>query len=200
MPQRGWFLLLALLLRCSAAIAAAPCTCNNTKLPHTVERVRFDGRPTECFKSHSQYHEEEKLTAQFGWKEVFDGTYVEIGAQDADGYSNTLSLASCNKWRGVLIEGSRSNFEKLKVNVPAQGRPGVTAVWGAVCAPPTLKVLFSQECGRGMSVGGEVAQMAPAYKRVFSHKHCPPQPVPCKPFSWYLVRRQADREFHNNAH
>lgn len=201
MPQRAFVILLLLLLRHSSG--RGPCTCKNateleaSPLPKTVERVRFDGEPTTCVASHSQYGEEKILTANFGWNETFNGTYLEIGAQDGDGFSNTLALSTCHRWGGVLIEGSRSNFEKLKVFVQRHQRPRVTAFWGAVCAPPKLKVSFSEECGHGMSVGGDVSQMSQSYKRNFGFKHCPPQPVPCKPMSWYLV--SACRLAHNPA-
>eukprot|EP00966_Prymnesium_polylepis_P007031 162106-Prymnesium_polylepis.1 len=42
------------------------------------------------------------------------GIFVELGAFDGITFSNTVALERCFNWTGVLIEGSPSNFERLR--------------------------------------------------------------------------------------
>ena len=56
------------------------------------------------------------------------GYFVEIGALDGLSFSNTIMLERCFGWKGLLIEGSPSNFAELRRN----GRLA-TSVHSAVC-------------------------------------------------------------------
>ena len=55
-------------------------------------------------------------------------TYVELGAHDGEGASNTNALYNHLGWRGLLVEATPLMCEKLK-----KKRPGDVVVCGAVC-------------------------------------------------------------------
>ena len=100
------------------AIAAA------IPMPDSLQTRHFAlSQPPACAASASQHGEEDRLVAHFeGWARS-PGTYVEIGALDGAQFSNTLRLATCAGWSGVLVEGAWDNYERLERNMPAQRRP-----------------------------------------------------------------------------
>lgn len=59
---------------------------------------------------------------------VRDGTFIEMGALDGERYSNTWFFEKEMGWRGLLIEGSPKNYEKL-----VGKRPEAVRVNAAVC-------------------------------------------------------------------
>ena len=149
-----------------------------------VERFDFNGKPTDCLKTHSQDWEELVVRRAFRFDKKWNGTYVEIGALDGESFSNTALLATCQGWTGLLVEGSAENFAQLKVKVPQQGRPNVTAYNGAVCAPPRENVLFSQGGG---PVAGDLNLMADSFKKQFQvAQRGDGVTVPCRPMSYFL--------------
>ncbi|KAJ8605556.1 hypothetical protein CTAYLR_000129 [Chrysophaeum taylorii] len=109
------------------------------------------------------------------WSEP-GGTYVEIGAYDGLRYSNTLYLATCLRWGGVLVEGGYTNFRLLEANVKI-GRSGGVAFYGAVCAPPDETVRFVQSA----NIGGAVDALLPGRRNLSKHED-----VPCRPMEFYL--------------
>jgi len=62
--------------------------------------------------SYSQNSEEQHILKYFEEKE---GTFLDIGAYDGIGLSNTRALAD-KGWKGICLEPSPSIFEKLKEN------------------------------------------------------------------------------------
>jgi len=109
------------------------------------------------------------------------GTFVEIGAYDGIGGSQSLLLERCYGWSGVLVEASPQNFAKLLQNARS---PRTRKVHSAVCnETSTLKML----AGGGV-VAGAVDDMAPGFLKSWKSAHddeCGDLPcrasVPCKP-------------------
>ena len=162
------------------AIAAA------IPMPDSLQTRHFaPSQPPACAASASQHGEEDRLVAHFeGWARS-PGTYVEIGALDGAQFSNTLRLATCAGWSGVLVEGAWDNYERLERNVLAQRRPNVTAHFGAVCAPPQRSVRFAQ--GQKLrTIGGDVDAMAEGYREKWGRHQRAPVDVACAPMSHYL--------------
>ena len=120
----------------------------NTKNPAVVVK--------ECeTKSHSQSEEEDGIINAF-FKGKMGGQYLEMGALNGVKYSNTLVLANCSNWKGLLIEGSKQNFDALQKNVRLRPANSVRTVYGAVCAPPQTSVKFTEG---GKAVSGDMEQM-----------------------------------------
>lgn len=67
---------------------------------------------------HSQNAEEQHILNYFG---DFVGTFLDLGANDGETFSNTRALALRN-WRGCFVEPSPKAFEKLKAMY--EGRQG----------------------------------------------------------------------------
>ena len=109
----------------------------------------------ECQPSKSQVNEENRLIKQF-FKDMKGGTFVEIGAYDGVTFSNTLKLETCFGGIGLLIEGDKLSFERMKVNAKAL-RPRSTLYHGAVCAPPRKFINFARE---GRATSGDLDVMA----------------------------------------
>jgi FkbM family methyltransferase len=61
-------------------------------------------------KNYSQNAEQETILNYFG---DFTGTFIDLGANDGQTFSNTRALAE-RGWKGVLVEPSPKAFEKLK--------------------------------------------------------------------------------------
>jgi hypothetical protein len=137
---------------------------------------------SECMKSKSQSGEEDAVI-----KHLFEGTkggtYVEIGGLDGYRYSNTLTLHTCHGWNGLLVEGSKNNYENLKLNVEKY-RPDVKHIYGAVCTPPQSEVVFLD--GPNGAVGGDTAHMSDTFKHTWHKKSSKKYSTPCKPMSDYL--------------
>lgn len=133
--------------------------------------------------SRSQYGEEGILIKSF-WKGIQRGTYVELGAANGMKYSNTLYLATCLKWTGVLIEASKKNYDILQSK--AKRRVGVyTTHYGAICTPPQTHITFWDS--NNSLVGGDRDEMSASFKKRW-HKSNGTGGVltPCYPMSHYL--------------
>ncbi len=63
----------------------------------------------------SQFGEDGILLRIFEILSITNGQCVEFGAWDGKQYSNTYNLINNYGWNGVLIEGSQSRFEQLKM-------------------------------------------------------------------------------------
>lgn len=61
-------------------------------------------------KNYSQNSEQEVILNYFG---DFKGTFLDIGANDGETFSNTRALALLG-WKGVLVDPSPRAFERLK--------------------------------------------------------------------------------------
>ena len=129
--------------------------------------------------------EEEEILRAFGLKDKRGGTYVEIGALDGQTLSNTLYLSSCLDWRGVLVEAERENALRLFRNVKTQGRPNVTAYFGAVCAPPQRSISFLSTAG-AIAVGGDVSSMGQDFRSHWHGSGGHITEVPCQPMHAFL--------------
>jgi len=138
---------------------------------------------SKCLKSKSQSGEEDTVRAAFGFGDKMGGTYVEIGGLDGELFSNTASLATCQRWSGIMVEGSPINYGKLKTNVVAQKRSRVVAWNGAVCPPPIPHVEFI-EFG---AVGGDLGAMSEGFKKEWHPDGRQSVKVSCKPMSFYLT-------------
>ena len=57
------------------------------------------------------------------------GTYLEMGALDGITYSNSHVFHKARQWKGVLIEASPPNYEKLVKNRPDE----IATIHAAVC-------------------------------------------------------------------
>ncbi len=62
-------------------------------------------------KNYSQSNEQSVILEYF--KEFTPGTFLDLGANDGETFSNTRALA-LSGWRGVLVDCSPTAFEKLK--------------------------------------------------------------------------------------
>lgn len=122
------------------------------------ENVFQETTPTQvpvCLPSKSQVNEENKLIKLF-FKGLRNGVFVEIGAYDGITFSNTLKLETCFDWKGLLIEGDKLSFDRMKANAKKY-RPRSILRHGAVCAPPQKFVNFARE---GKATSGDLDIMA----------------------------------------
>jgi hypothetical protein len=82
--------------------------------------------------SKSQGREEDTVIKHF-FQNKARGFYVEMGALDGLQFSNTIRLATCFEWSGLLMEANSKNYRMLEQNV-IRRPPGITkAVRGAAC-------------------------------------------------------------------
>jgi len=65
--------------------------------------------------AHSQFGEDMHLSLHY-FPNLCKGTYLEIGAMDGDIFSNTHMFNSYLSWKGILVEGSPFNYNKLVKN------------------------------------------------------------------------------------
>lgn len=87
--------------------------------------------------AYSQNNEEEVIIAEFARLNVQSGRFLDIGAWDGKGFSNTFRLAELG-WRGVCVEASPTVFPSLIKN--HAGNPLITLV-NAVVAPNQSKLV-----------------------------------------------------------
>jgi FkbM family methyltransferase len=107
-----------------------------------------------------------------------NGRFLELGAFDGIGQSNTLMFAKYFNWTGVLIEASPRNFASLKVN-----RQESMIHHTAVCSEPK-KVHFVEK----HLVGGIWEFMAPSFRKKW-HSGIEPSELPevnCRPLTHIL--------------
>jgi FkbM family methyltransferase len=138
----------------------------------------------ECKESHSQSGEENAMISHF-FKDMKNGFYIEMGALDGVTYSNTLKLHSCKNWSGILIEGSKGNFEILQKNVALMRPENVVIHHAAICAPPSFEVAF--DTGSLPAVSGDIAEMAPGFlEKWHNNGRTKVSKTPCAPMSEFL--------------
>jgi len=117
-------------------------------------------RPIEIPKDHykSQSKEDEKLMEWF--KDLRNGTYLELGALDGVRFSNSYVFNKALNWKGVLIELINDNYKKLLVNRPNE----ITRLNAGVCSEP--KKLHSVKAGGGFrsAVGGIWEFASPSFR------------------------------------
>lgn len=87
--------------------------------------------------AYSQNNEEEVIIAEFARLNVQSGRFLDIGAWDGKGFSNTFRLAELG-WKGVCVEASPTVFPSLIKN--HAGNPLITLV-NAVVAPNQSKLV-----------------------------------------------------------
>jgi len=144
-----------------------------------------------CSNSCSQGHEEEIVLRAF-FQGKLNGVYVELGALDGIKYSNTLKLASCFGWSGLLIEACLENFHALEQNLVKRPSNITKAVHGAVCpASSDGSPQFINITRGGGAVAGNPSEMTDTQlKRWFKTSdvsEVPVEQVPCVPMDTYLT-------------
>ena len=107
--------------------------------------------------SRSQQGEDQFLYLNF-FKNLCQGTYVELGGLDGIRFSNSYLFRHGLDWRGILIEPNPRSFEKLKSN-----RPEDYTIHGAVCSTATEVHFIDSGVGRSGDVSGVVEFMSPSF-------------------------------------
>lgn len=87
----------------------------------------------------SQSGEDRKLMNWF--HSLCEGSYIEMGALDGMTFSNSYAFNKGMGWKGVLVELSPDNYNKLVVNRPPEHEQAV--VNAGVCAEPQTLHYFS---------------------------------------------------------
>ena len=115
------------------------------------------------------------------------GSFVELGAYDGVTHSNSYMLERCFGWRGVLIEASPSNFQRLL----KAGRTKSKLVHSAVCKEESIDGLEFADAGRSNSdavaqTSGSLQTISRA-KRAIARELNRTVRVPCKPLKAILA-------------
>ena len=97
---------------------------------------------------YSQHNEEEIITAELARMGVATGRFLDIGAWDGKGFSNTYRLAELG-WHGVCVEASPTVFPGLIKN--HAGNDKITLVNAAVSAGPSKLVEWFDSGGDAIS-------------------------------------------------
>ena len=105
--------------------------------------------------AYSQNNEEEVIVAEFARLNVPSGRFLDIGAWDGKGFSNTYRLAELG-WRGVCVEPSPTVFPGLIKN--HAGNDKIILVNAAV-APVHAKLVEWFDSG-----GDAISTTSPAHK------------------------------------
>lgn len=105
--------------------------------------------------AYSQNNEEEVIIAEFARMNVQSGRFLDIGAWDGKGFSNTYRLAELG-WRGVCVEPSPTVFPNLIKN--HAGNPHITLVNAAV-SPAHAKLVEWFDSG-----GDAISTTNPAHR------------------------------------
>jgi hypothetical protein len=109
------------------------------------------------------------------------GSYLELGALNGVRFSNTKTYHDNLDWRGLLIEGSPTDFQDLVTN-----RPGDLCVQSAICETPQ-RVHFVNDADPAVS--GIWEFMAPGFKRRWHPRITDPSSLPevgCEPLGSIL--------------
>ena len=104
---------------------------------------------------YSQNNEEEIIVAEFKRMAVASGRFLDIGAWDGKGFSNTFRLAELD-WSGVCVEASPTVFPGLVKN--HAGNTKIILVNAAVSAGPAKLVEWFD------SGGDAISTTSPAHK------------------------------------
>lgn len=105
---------------------------------------------------YSQNNEEEIILAEFARMGVATGRFLDIGAWDGKGFSNTFRLAELG-WSGVCVEPSPTVFPGLLKN--HAGNAKIVLVNAAVSAGPAKLVEWFD------SGGDAISTTSPAHKQ-----------------------------------
>jgi hypothetical protein len=111
----------------------------------------------EDFKK-SQFGEDEKLLGYFNG--LCGGSYIEMGALGGLKYSNSHVFNKALDWKGLLVELSPSNYEKLVKN----RRNEIAVVHAAVCANHQT-VHYMAVSDMNPAVGGIWEFAAPSFRK-----------------------------------
>lgn len=106
--------------------------------------------------SYSQNNEEAVIVAEFERLGIINGRFLEIGAWDGKGFSNTFRLGELG-WSGVLVEPSPSVFPSLIKN--HEGNEKMTLVNAAVSAGPPKLVEWFDSGGDAISTTNEAHKL-----------------------------------------
>jgi hypothetical protein len=144
----------------------------------------------ECTTSYSQGKEEETVIGAF-FKGKVQGVYVELGALDGLEFSNTMRLASCFGWSGLLIEASSDNFRALERNLIRRPLNITKAVHGAACpASLDMSPQFINITKNGGPAAGNPSEMTESQLKRWFHTSDPSgvlvESVPCRPMEAHL--------------
>lgn len=123
----------------------------------------------------SQSSEDRHLMLFF--QKYCNGVYVELGALDGLTYSNTYVFHKALNWKGILVELSPQNYEKLKLNRPNE----IELVNAAVCSQKS--VVHYIEAG---AVGGVWEFTAERFREAWWGKNKKIEdatPIQCLPLS-----------------
>ena len=161
---------------------------------HAFEKYTYvdDGGDTQsCFKANSKSQKgEEFQIQQLFFKNVFNGTFIEMGALDGILFSNTLAFERCQKWTGLLLEGNPQNYKSLVKNRP---NGIVVKTHAAVCKPPQTTVQFTVGGG---PVAGSTTGMSPDYVKRWGSSNGANKgkyvKVPCYPMQQLLHEAHLD--------
>lgn len=105
--------------------------------------------------AYSQNNEEEVIIAEFARMNVQSGRFLDIGAWDGKGFSNTYRLAELG-WKGVCVEASPTVFPGLAKN--HADNPNIVLVNAAI-APSQSKLVEWFDSG-----GDAISTTNPAHK------------------------------------
>ncbi len=107
--------------------------------------------------AYSQNNEEEIILAELARMKIETGSFLDIGAWDGKGFSNTYRLAELG-WKGVCVEPSPFVFPKLLENHVANG-DRITCVNAAVSAIKSALIPWYD------SGGDAISTTNPAHKK-----------------------------------
>lgn len=123
----------------------------------------------------SQLSEDRHLMLFF--QNYCNGVYVELGALDGLTYSNTYVFHKALNWKGILVELSPKNYEKLKQNRPNE----IELLNAAVCSQKSVVHFIEAN-----AVGGVWEFTAEKFREAWWGKHTKIQdatPIQCLPLS-----------------
>ena len=105
--------------------------------------------------AYSQNNEEEIIVAELARMNAQTGRFLDIGAWDGKGFSNTYRLAELG-WKGVCVEPSPTVFPSLIKN--HAGNPNIVLVNAAIAASQSKLVEWFD------SGGDAISTTSPAHK------------------------------------
>ena len=137
-------------------------------IPHWLAKSKFSSGMlhwnSDSPKGHSYSQDEEDVTALAHYfHNLYNGTFLELGALDGTMFSNTRLYEEQRGWRGVLIEPNREEFEKIPTV-----RPNSIAVHAAIC-DSTQDVHFISRRSHHQETGsaGRLSASCPRFARNF---------------------------------
>lgn len=128
-------------------------------------------------KKFRSQREEDVLLDRYIFKGRTGGIFLEIGGLDGLKFSNSWYFEQSLCWRGILIEGLPSSFEKMKEN-----RPLAINVGQAVCFQTGM---VSYMVGNNLATAGLESHMDESFKQLW-HESSTKVNVCCNPMSEIL--------------